>query len=378
MIATKIYKAAYWAPRIVERSVQKWISSGLSWTFGQSNLESRHPLSLPLVQMQRLYTLTNEARDGRYYLLQGTELNSGLPLRAALVGQWETGQRNTLPFYQHMLFGDNSAALQRSEEFPLWQTRRWAEKAAAEADIVLVEANTLLQWHPSEGEWASGPANVRMVFDYYPGETWETVENRLKSQRANLKKIRRGGFTYRVSRSDEDFTTFYNHYYVPMVRQRFQDYGDIDNEPGLRKEFHKHGLLIIVQDAQGETVSMEFDFIRHKVLYALLAGVRDGDRDLVNQGALAASYYFSFHYGFETGCRRHDAGPCSPYSTDGVYRHKHSWGYRPILNDWRPRFQLFWAPGNHPGALAWMQANPFVQQYARWGGEAMREVYEAA
>jgi len=362
---TVFRKVAYWLPHYVERFVRASLSDGLSRAYGLGNPRLRR-LSLPAVQqVNQVADLFLSAGRGSTTILSGAEVNSGLPLKVALVGIWETGQRNSLPHFEHLLFGEGPVRREPAGNFSLWKMRDRAESLAGQVDLMLILGNSLVVRPPARGSWTQGAVELRMAFDYHAGESWKQIEQRMKGQRENLRHIRREGYTCRVSRSAADFELFYHDYYVPMVKTRYKEYGDINTENGLRKLFCEKGELLFVLDAQGSPVSAGLHTNNHGVMYSLLFGVRGGDRELVHKGALAAMYYYSLQHGFERGCRRHDAGVCLPFLSDGVLRHKLTWGYEALPNPWRPWGLLLWAPRSAPAALEWMRANPFLPPFGK-------------
>ncbi len=361
-------KASYWLPRYFSRAIQQSLSNGLAWSYGQASPVLKNATAAPLRQLQKLYNLFQDTGKGQIYLLKGRESNSGLPITVALTGLWGFGQRNSVLSSQRLVFGGGEVECVDLGSFPMWKVRQQTEVVASQADLVMVNANPLLMWAPTSGDWAQGPEALRMVFEYPPGESWEQVEQRFKGHKENLRRMRKKNYTYRISRNEEDFTTYYYHYYLPMVQNRHKNYGDIDNESGLREVFRREGFILFVEDEQGQAVSAALNSINRNVYFGLLAGIRDGNAELWKRGALTAVYYFSLHHGWKMGCRRIDAGVCLPFSSDGVFQHKRLWGYEPILDDWHPISLLLWAPHSAAPALAWMAAHPFLPQYARQGG----------
>lgn len=361
-----IDRAAYWIPHYFHRAASALVSDGIAWAYGLASPRLRDAALQPILQINRLVDLSAHAGAMNANILSGAEANSGLPLKAALLGTWETGQHNTLPYFEHLLFGDGPVVRERAGSLTPWMLRRETERLSAGVDLVIVLANNLLVRPPSRGRWAFGPAELRLSFDFLPGETWDQVERRLRGQGENLRHIRREGYTCRTSRSEAEFEQFYHQFYVPMVKTRYKEYGSINTEAGLRKVFLDGGELLFVEDPRQGAVSAGLHIFNHGVMYALLFGVRGGDRALVHKGALAAQYYYSLRRGHEKGCRRHDASVCLPFGSSGVLRHKIAWGYVPRSNPWRPWSLLVWAPHESPAALAWLEANPFLPPFGRY------------
>jgi len=95
----------------------------------------------------------------------------------------------------------------------------------------------------------------------------------------------------------------------------------------------------------------------------------DGDQAWLQTGALSALYFGSIKWCFDHHIRRCDIGEVRPFANDGLYQYKRRWGFRPIRELWNPREWLIWAPHSSETALRWLEAHPFIPEFARSGGE---------
>ena len=92
------------------------------------------------------------------------------------------------------------------------------------------------------------------------------------------------------------------------------------------------------------------------------AGVRDGDRRYVKQGALAASYYFSFQHLAEKGFDSVSLGLSRAFLNDGVLRYKRKWSQR--LVSALPFAIALKVVAETPGCESFLRNNPFIFERA--------------
>ena len=89
----------------------------------------------------------------------------------------------------------------------------------------------------------------------------------------------------------------------------------------------KKGELLLVKRGN-EYVSGMLIYKAHSIPIVSYAGVKDGNRDLVKQGAISALYYYTIVWAKEKGYTKLDFGHCRPILNDGVFLYKKKFGMR--------------------------------------------------
>ena len=334
--------------------------------------------------LQTLYYLSAAVRlmskpgESHIYLCKGISKTSGAPLTVQFIGAWKIGEDNSLAYFEQLLFEEGS--VERSDLGSCSPGSMFTLARAVEnsVDLVAVIANPFLLWVPAYGDWVIGPPGVRMVYDFSPGENWEQIQHRLqKAQEYNFRVLRKNGLAYHTSRHETDLEMFYNCMYLPFITNRYKEHVDAVGMEYARKIFEKPGgSVLLIDSREGQPIAGGLEQVSHGVLYALINGVLDGDYNWVKKGAMTAWYLFEIQRAYELGCRRYDAGQVRPFVNDGLYIHKHRWGFKPQLNYWKPQKILFWSPNSSPAALEWMKAHMFLPQFARAGGPNLRPEYQ--
>lgn len=177
-----------------------------------------------------------------------------------------------------------------------------------------------------------------------------------ESLRDDLRKIRKYGLQYEVTKDAVSFDHFYTHMYRPYISRVYGARAALMSRDVMMSRIDSLELLLIRQGNEyvaGEVLRYEGSGVRSWSL-----GVKDGDPKYVKQGAIAGLYYYRMHYLAGKGFDKYHAGATRAFLNDGVLQYKKKWGLRLT----RPRpggWWLRWRPES-AGARAFMRANPFI------------------
>ena len=97
-----------WVPRYARSRLKLAVSDTLTSAYSLTNPRLRYAAEFPLYQVNRLVDRWTDSRECYLYLVEGQAREGGMPLRTAFVGNWTTGQRDALPYFQHLLYEDDS------------------------------------------------------------------------------------------------------------------------------------------------------------------------------------------------------------------------------------------------------------------------------
>lgn len=244
---------------------------------------------------------------------------------------------------------------------------RLVEQMSAGCDLVFLETSRASTWRPRQGQWVITPMHVRMVVDFDPGEDWDHVRKRLRSQRQNIRRFRLSGYTHRFGTAAE-LDTFYRCMYLPLVNNRHGRFAYIEEKKTLL-DWLRHGELLFMVDPSGRDVGGSVSINKGGVKFMMVNGVLNADPELIKGGVLSAIYYTCIRLGFEQGFRRCDFGLTRPFEDDGVFRHKLNWGMKPLRNPWAVHQWLFWSPNGSSFGRRWLNETPFIRSLTRYGGD---------
>jgi len=139
----------------------------------------------------------------------------------------------------------------------------------------------------------------------------------------DVRRIRRQRFQPVVSLGDAGVESFYQGFYLPLSKARYQELLVVRTADDLRRRARRGGILW--NQREGQAVSALLFEIKGSALDILAVGARDGDLTLVKEGAIAALYYFVIGMARNEGYRTIDFRGSRPSLNDGVLRYKSKW-----------------------------------------------------
>jgi hypothetical protein len=289
------------------------------------------------------------------WILEGTERWSGEPLKIFFSGQLEN--RN---FLVDLMF-DPLCRIADAGKNWFWFAFRFAWRHYPDAGIRIVQIGHRWERLFRAPERFFIPSWVKGEIDIPKDIAWYKRHHLL---RGDLRKIRQNGYSYEVTNDLSAVDFFFNDMYVPYVRGIYGDHAFMESLDKVKQKWARCELLLITQ--AGEVVAG--NVLRHEEngrAAAWILGVKEGRRDLVEQGALGALYYFNLQHLASRGYVVLDIGDSRPFLRDGVLRYKKKWGMR-ITGSYlaEPGFMLEY-DGADSGARAFLGNNPFIADFNR-------------
>jgi hypothetical protein len=296
-------------------------------------------------------------------VVEGNERGTG-----EAVTSFYMGDQENFGFVFKRLFSDFTV-VDRHEGVLASGVRKWITRHAEAVDLLFLDVE-LLYCRMLRGEpFLRIPHWVRQQYRV-PG-TWEGV---LKSLRKNtrstdLRKVRKYGLSYRITKAELDFRDFYYHMHKPYLQQRFDDLVIIEPEWRFMRQCRKGELMQVVRDGQ-----VLAGVLLHKAggrLAYVWVGVKEDISPDMYKGVFSAMYYYTLLYGYESGCEEIDFLGTRPVLNDGLFRYKRKWGTY-VTDSPVPRGDILLRPNKLNLALrSFFSGNCFV---ARDGRELVGKV----
>jgi hypothetical protein len=187
------------------------------------------------------------------------------------------------------------------------------------------------------------------------------LERHFRSARArwdNVQRVRRNGLQWHVSRSPDDFDTFYETMYLPFARERHGALAVRRNIHQLRRVFRSGFLLWVTH--QGRPISAILLTVRAGILKFIVLGTVSGNLDPIRVGGLSALYQFGLEYAAEQNLAAVDLGGVRPCLSDGVVWYKRKLGMRlQPKRDVYHDFLVYWPRGS-AAVTSFLAAHPLV------------------
>jgi hypothetical protein len=281
-------------------------------------------------------------------LIEGVEKHSGATLTCFYLGHYDN-----YAFLLNHLYSSYGVK-EKYTRINSFRARKWINRYKDKVDLLFIDLELLYCKILSDYNFLEVPQWVRQSFDV--PDTWEEVlaQFRKNTKKTDLRKVRKYGFTYRITKDEENYKIFYHTMYKPYLEKRFGDAVLIEPEWKVLRQCRKGELMQIVRD--DKVVSCVLLHLLNVRLAYVWVGVPDDlDPDLAN-GAFSALYYFTILYGYEKGCREIDFLGSRPLLNDGLFRYKRKWGMR-VQDSPVPRGDILLRPRRLDGPVANLFSN---------------------
>jgi hypothetical protein len=281
------------------------------------------------------------------WCIEGTERHTGCPLKIIYAGR-KIHQR----YFSHIAFGDgpHREALGRTWT---WRVARFLRNHP-DADMLITETSAAYFEKFAAREdffiplWVEGQIFHSRLDRHLRG-----------SLRDDLRKVRKHGYSYEITRDPEKLRMFHHEMYEPYISMVHGDRAALMSLDALLSKAG-HADLLLVRCAEDYVAGGVFLYEGGAVRTWSL-GIRHGNHAHVRKGAIAALYYYKILYLKEQGYDSFNAGASRAFLRDGALQYKRKWG----MTLTGPRPGGFWLRrlSQSPGVLAFLVNNPFI--YAR-------------
>jgi hypothetical protein len=182
-----------------------------------------------------------------------------------------------------------------------------------------------------------------------------------------MRKIRKYGLTFAVTRDRDAIDDFYDRMYLPHTRRRFGPVAPVASRAALQYCATRGVLLQVLRDGEVIAGSVLCEYAGN--LRSLWGGfVGDDWREL--EGATGAIYYYTLYFAFTTGYRQIDYCGSRPLLNDGVFTIKRRWGAS-VFDDWGLESLLIKINRLSAGVESFLSNNAII---ARHGDELVGKI----
>jgi hypothetical protein len=280
------------------------------------------------------------------WLLEGAEASSGKPLSVlCAAGDQTRGYLAKLLFREGVRESDLGSLW-------LWDLASSRRARKRGCSLVAIQVEPFLREFLEEDDWFFIPLWVVGTVEL--PITAQTLKR--KTIRSDLQAIQNAGLRSRVTKDPGCFDDFYHQMYVPHVTKAHASSVYITPYEEMRARL-ADSELVLVHDEERDVAGMLvlYEDARPRLWSA---GVRDGDRRYLKQGALAAVYHFSLRHLAARNFGSASMGLSRAFLEDGVLRYKRKWGQR--LEGTAAAKIALKVVADTPASRACLQSNPFV------------------
>jgi hypothetical protein len=250
--------------------------------------------------------------------IEGRERVTGLPVSSFYFGHHDNFEFVFGRLYEEFEIKESHAGLSSL------QARYWLNRYRGRVSLQCIDVELLFGRLLDFRSYLQVPQWIRQK--YSVPDSWERVlaSFRKNTRKTDLRKVRKYGFTYRTTSSEDDFRAFYHDMYVPYLRKRFGGEVIIEPEWKVLRQCRKGEIMHIVRE--GRVVAAVLLHMLEGRLAYVWVGVPTEVDDEIFKGAFSAMYYFTILHAYVHGCHEVDFLGSRPLLNDGLFRYKRKWG----------------------------------------------------
>jgi hypothetical protein len=180
-----------------------------------------------------------------------------------------------------------------------------------------------------------------------------------RSAKANLARVRRGGFSSDVVPGGDLAAEFLRRMHRAAMRAQHGPKAYPAGGHEVRRFAREDGSELLRVFKDGRWVAGSLNRSTPDGYRLWIMGWQNGDAALRRQGVVSAVYWFNFHRAAALGHRRILLGGVDPYLEDGILQYKAHWGATLSEPRWRSRLGLLLDP-SHPACARFLRARSIV------------------
>jgi hypothetical protein len=194
--------------------------------------------------------------------------------------------------------------------------------------------------------WVTGELDIPMSREVLRSET----------VRSDLRRMRRSGLTFEVTRDLPPLDDFYHHMYMPYIDQAHGASAVVMSYEAMKARFPDCELLLVKK--QGRAIAGGLILHARTGTRLWCVGVREASAQFVADGAVSAVYHFAGQYLQSKGLHRLGLGLSRAFLHDGALRYKKKLGMR--LVDASHEYFAFHVPQDTPAARTVLRNTPWI------------------
>ncbi len=176
------------------------------------------------------------------------------------------------------------------------------------------------------------------------------------SLKSDVRRIRKNGLEYEISKKESQFDNFYYTMYKPHVTKAHGSTATVQNYNVMKEEFKNCELLLIKKD--NEYIAGILLVYKENEASMWSLGIKNADSQYVRDGAIGALFYYSVQYLKERGFDKIEFGLSRPFFNDGVLQYKMKW--KQEIVGCSDRGFIMHALSITPGVKGFLTHNPFI------------------
>ncbi len=226
----------------------------------------------------------------------------------------------------NLFFKDQDVFPKVLERVPIWklpeQSNRWLGEGV---NLVICELSRLCPWKPSATYSFISSYCVTLILDIPANPDDLLVGRRMRGPRRYIRQAEKNGFSYRYTRSLEDYEFYYFEMYLPFVKTRHGEQAQIAQMADQYTRWFKPGGLILITQ-HDQPVAGSLVIRTGKMCHGSEMGILHCAPELLEAGVPAFIMWSTILWSHKQKAEQLNLGTSNAWYADGSFDSKTKWG----------------------------------------------------
>jgi len=304
------------------------------------------------IVLQRIFDLISNFTL-QSYIISGKERHSGLDLTV-----FYCGDKQSFCYMSHRLF-DGHYSIKKREKVTITKINKKLRSLPTYVDLVFIRTDRFFRKILKKQGLQIIPEWVNLVLD--TSKSLEQLEKKFSSgARKDVKKIKKYGYTYKLTGKQRDLEFFYNRMFLPYILERHDEETTNCYLRYIKMILQRNTVkLLLVQDKDTYISGGLIDVKKDKEILPSM-GILDANNEYLKKYASSALFYFHILSAKKRGINSINYGDTRTFLNDGNFQFKRKWGMGTILSRFRYEIIGLKILKNTAAVSTFLENNPFT------------------
>lgn len=258
------------------------------------------------------------------YFIQGKEKHSNSNINVMYYGG-----SSPLIFIKKILFNEEPI-IKKQDKIHILLSKKHLKKTQESIDLSILVTDRFFSNLLQKAGFIIVPEWINMEID-----TSLSIEDMYKSfsrgAKSDVKRAKKSGFTYEITKDPEKLDFFYNRMFVPYISMRHGDLVPPSYFSYIKSILYRTHLLLVKED--DKYVCGGLIELKGRKANLPSMGIIDGNIEYLQKNAVVALIYYHIISAHKMGVKHVNFGDTRAFLNDGGYQYKRKWGMQAHISN---------------------------------------------
>lgn len=251
------------------------------------------------------------------FKITGEEKHSKKKIKLLYIGKKEIDE------YIISLFFNGMPIIEQIGISKLRKIKKYEKKNYSNVNLIVVDVHRFYRRFLQQQDYIFLPKWISLSIDLNKPLDCITKEFSASAKK-DIKRIRKMGYSYSITKDLDDIKYFYTHMYRPYTLEKHGKLAEVVNYEGIRNIIIRRAFLMYI-NLDGRAIAGSILRKRNKKLFGAYLGISDDGKKYYDQSLISSIYYFNILYAKKHGLNELAIGKSRPFLNDSGLQFKKKW-----------------------------------------------------